>query len=171
MPPCQSDHEHLAAFDRTCSPAPYATVGSRHPSRIFANSAASHNPLACRCLNRWPSARVGGKPPAPRALRRVDLLSLDIPASEVADHCRLLETNPQFRAHRYFETPEHPVVGAMPLPSLPFRYASIDRWLRTSAPTLGQHNELVLREILGLSPSELRDLEADGVIGTHPEGL
>ncbi len=59
----------------------------------------------------------------------------------------------------------------MPLPSLPFRYASVDRWLRTAAATLGQHNALVLGGVLGLSSDELRDLEADGVIGTRPEGL
>ena len=62
-------------------------------------------------------------------------------------------------------------VGAMPLPSLPLRYASIDRWLRTPAPTIGQHNEAVLCGILGLSPDELRDLEAENVIGTRPVGL
>jgi crotonobetainyl-CoA:carnitine CoA-transferase CaiB-like acyl-CoA transferase len=99
------------------------------------------------------------------------LRALDIPASEVADPCRLLETNPQLRARRYFEAPEHPVVGAMPLPSLPFRYASVDRWLRTPAPTLGQHNERVLCAMLDLSPEELGELEAEGVIGTRPEGL
>jgi crotonobetainyl-CoA:carnitine CoA-transferase CaiB-like acyl-CoA transferase len=99
-----------------------------------------------------------------------ELRALGVPASEVADPCRLFETNPQLQARGYFETPEHPVVGAMPLPSLPFRYASIDRWLRTPAPTLGQHNETVLCGILGLSPSDLRDLEAEGVIGTRPDG-
>jgi crotonobetainyl-CoA:carnitine CoA-transferase CaiB-like acyl-CoA transferase len=100
-----------------------------------------------------------------------ELRALGIPASEVADPCRLLQTNPQLEARHYFETPEHPVVGAMPFPSLPFRYASIDRWLRTAAPTIGQHNEPVLCGILGLSREQLRELEAAGVIGTRPEGL
>jgi crotonobetainyl-CoA:carnitine CoA-transferase CaiB-like acyl-CoA transferase len=59
----------------------------------------------------------------------------------------------------------------MPLPSLPFRYSSVDRWLRTPAPTIGQHNESVLGGILGLSPDELRELEAEGVIGSRPSGL
>ncbi|UCE86909.1 MAG: CoA transferase, partial [Deltaproteobacteria bacterium] len=100
-----------------------------------------------------------------------ELRDLGVPASEVADPCRLLQAHPQLRARGYFETPEHPVVGAMPLPSLPFRYESIERWLRTPAPTIGQHNERVLCGILGLSPDALRDLEAEGVIGTRPEGL
>jgi crotonobetainyl-CoA:carnitine CoA-transferase CaiB-like acyl-CoA transferase len=99
------------------------------------------------------------------------LRALGIPASEVADPCRLLESNPQLQSRHYFEAPEHPVVGPMPLPSLPFRYASIDRWLRTPAPTFGQDNEPVLCGLLGLSPAELRDLESEGVIGTRPEDL
>jgi crotonobetainyl-CoA:carnitine CoA-transferase CaiB-like acyl-CoA transferase len=115
-------------------------------------------------LRQWTRKRA-------RAELVAELRALDIPASEVADPCRLLQRNPQLRARRYFEAPEHPVVGAMPLPSLPFRYASVDRWLRTPAPTLGQHNEEVLCGILGLSPAELRELEARGLIGTRPEGL
>jgi hypothetical protein len=34
------------------------------------------------------------------------------------------------------------------------------------APTLGQHNEEVLRDVLGLSAGEIAQLAADGVIGT-----
>jgi crotonobetainyl-CoA:carnitine CoA-transferase CaiB-like acyl-CoA transferase len=115
-------------------------------------------------LREWTRARE-------RAVIVAELRGLGLLASEVADPCRLLENNPQLRARGYFETPEHPVVGAMPLPSLPFRYASIDRWLRTPAPTIGQHNDQVLGGILGLSPEELRALEDEGVIGTRPEGL
>jgi crotonobetainyl-CoA:carnitine CoA-transferase CaiB-like acyl-CoA transferase len=89
----------------------------------------------------------------------------------VANACKVLQTNPQLQARHYFETPEHPVVGAMPLPSLPFRTTNTDRWLRTPAPTLGQHNELVLCGVLGLSPVEIRELEAVGVIGKRPSGL
>jgi crotonobetainyl-CoA:carnitine CoA-transferase CaiB-like acyl-CoA transferase len=100
-----------------------------------------------------------------------ELRALGIPASEVASPCRLLQTNPQLQARHYFETTEHSVVGAMPLPSLPFRSANTDRWLRTPAPTLGQHNERVLGGVLGLSPADLAALEADGVIGTRPSGL
>ncbi len=110
-----------------------------------------------------------------RTRERAELVSelrdKGILASEVVNQCRLLQTNPQFRARNYFETPEHPVVGAMPLPSLPFRFASIDQWLRTPAATLGQHNEQVLSGILGLSPGRIRELESEGVIGTRPKGL
>ena len=56
----------------------------------------------------------------------------------------------------------------MPLPSLPFRFDGIERWLRTPAPTLGRDNEAVLRGMLGVSAEELRELEAEGVVGRRP---
>ena len=99
-------------------------------------------------------------------LREVGVL-----ASPVADANRLLQTNLQLQFRGYFETTAHPVVGRMPLSSLPFRYASVDGWLRTPSPTLGEHNERVLGGLLGLSKAELAALEADGVIGTRPDGL
>ncbi|MGO8873847.1 MAG: CoA transferase [Acidimicrobiales bacterium] len=109
------------------------------------------------------------------SLQREDMVdqlrSLGIPCSPVADPSRLLETNPQFRARGYFETPEHPVVGAMPLPSLPFRVSGVDRWLRTPAPTLGEHNDAVLGGLLGLSRAEIDELKTAGVIGTSPAGV
>ncbi len=106
-----------------------------------------------------------------RAALVAELRALGIPASEVTNPSRVLQANPQLRHRHYFESLEHPVVGPMPLPSLPYRLTGIDHWLRTPAPTLGQHNELVLGRWLGLSAAELRALEADGVIGTRPAGL
>ncbi len=94
-----------------------------------------------------------------------------VPASEVADPNRLLQTHPQLRARSWFETPEHPVVGPMPLPALPFREPGRERWLRSPAPTLGQHTHEVLGELLGLGADELGELEAEGVIGTRPRNL
>jgi crotonobetainyl-CoA:carnitine CoA-transferase CaiB-like acyl-CoA transferase len=100
-----------------------------------------------------------------------DLRKRGIPASEVANPCRLYANNPQFKSRGYFERPQHPIVGPLPLPSLPFRYASIERWLQKPAPTLGQHNQAVLGNLLGLSSAELAELETEGVIGSRPQGL
>jgi crotonobetainyl-CoA:carnitine CoA-transferase CaiB-like acyl-CoA transferase len=116
-----------------------------------------------RNLARWTRTRR-------RSELVAELRALGIPASEVADPSRLIQTNPQLRHRGYFERPDHPVVGALPLPSLPFRLSGIDRWLRTAAPTVGRDNETVLCGALGLSTSELRQLEADGVIGAGLAG-
>jgi crotonobetainyl-CoA:carnitine CoA-transferase CaiB-like acyl-CoA transferase len=53
---------------------------------------------------------------------------------------------------------------------VPFRFASVERWIQRPAPTLGQHNHELLRE-LGYGDAEIAQLEADQVIGTRPIGL
>jgi crotonobetainyl-CoA:carnitine CoA-transferase CaiB-like acyl-CoA transferase len=40
--------------------------------------------------------------------------------------------------------------------------------LRGPAPCLGQHNEYVLRELLGYSEAEITRLKEEGHIGTEP---
>ena len=39
---------------------------------------------------------------------------------------------------------------------------------RTDAPTLGEHNETLLRDVLGLSAQEYESLIEDGVICDNP---
>ena len=61
--------------------------------------------------------------------------------------------NPQLRHRRLFEAEDHPLTGRTEMPTLPFRFAPIDRWMRRLSPTLGQHNDEVLGEVAG--PEEL----------------
>jgi crotonobetainyl-CoA:carnitine CoA-transferase CaiB-like acyl-CoA transferase len=97
------------------------------------------------------------------------LVAAGVPAAAVQD-ARFLSDHPQFAARRFCERVPHPVVGDLPLMTLPFRYASVARWLERAAPTLGQHNHELLREV-GYGASEIAALEADRVIGTRPIGL
>ncbi len=98
------------------------------------------------------------------------LIAAGVPAAPVFDP-RATSRHPQMAARGFFETCDHPVVGAHPMPMLPFRYASVERWLRTPAPTLGQHSEEILREVLGLTDEEIAELARREVIGTRPKGL
>jgi crotonobetainyl-CoA:carnitine CoA-transferase CaiB-like acyl-CoA transferase len=103
----------------------------------------------------------------PREALLARLLAAGVPAAKVADP-RAASLCPQHAARGFFEEVEHPVVGVQPLPTVPFRYASLKRWIRSPAPTLGQHNRDVLGGLLGLSAEEIAALEADHVIGTRP---
>jgi crotonobetainyl-CoA:carnitine CoA-transferase CaiB-like acyl-CoA transferase len=97
------------------------------------------------------------------------LLDRGIPAAPVWD-ARIQSKHPQFIARSFFEEIDHPVCGRIPIVRPPFRFATVDRWNRTPAPTMGQHNHEVLGE-LGLSEAEIAELEHDEVIGTRPKGL
>jgi crotonobetainyl-CoA:carnitine CoA-transferase CaiB-like acyl-CoA transferase len=97
------------------------------------------------------------------------LLGAGVPAATAYD-ARRTSGHPQFVAREYYELLDHPVIGERAHPSLPFRFASVDHWLTTSAPMLGQHNHEILAA-LGLSDDEIDALEADHLIGSTPLGL
>jgi crotonobetainyl-CoA:carnitine CoA-transferase CaiB-like acyl-CoA transferase len=95
------------------------------------------------------------------------LCAAGVPAARVADP-RATGRNPQLADRGFYERVDHPVVGAHATPTLPFRYASVDRWLTSAAPSLGQHNHEILADLVGLSDTEIDDLREAGVIGELP---
>src|SRR5262249_21573399 len=98
------------------------------------------------------------------------LVARGIPAAPVVSAARLGD-NPQLRARGFFETAVHPVTGAHTHPSLPMRRpADRTRWFARPAPTLGQHTEEVLRDLLGLDAAAIARLRADRIIGERPQG-
>ena len=99
-----------------------------------------------------------------------ELVRAGVPAGQACD-ARVSSEHPQFAARGFFEVVDHPEVGSHPMPGMPYRWTSVERWLRSPSPTLGQHNDDVLREILDLSVEQIEQLASDGVIGTRPTGL
>ena len=97
------------------------------------------------------------------------LTAAGVPAAALTDP-RRADRHPQLTAWGYFEPVDHPTLGRHLVPTLPFRYASVDRWVRTPAPRLGQHNEEILGGWLRLSEAEIKRLRADDIIGTEPLG-
>ena len=98
------------------------------------------------------------------------LIDHGVPAAAGVDP-RLTTNHPHLVARGFYEVVDHAVVGAKPMPTLPFRFASVDRWLLAPAPMLGEHNEAVLCGLLGLSRAEFDQLIVDGIIGDRPKGL
>jgi len=89
-----------------------------------------------------------------------------VPAIECRNH-GMLRFHPQFEARGFYEQVAHPAVGTHLMPGQPYRLRGIDRWIGTPTPTLGEHNHELLLE-LGLSASEIAELEVSGEIGTSP---
>ncbi|MCJ1361041.1 hypothetical protein MMC16_000138 [Acarospora aff. strigata] len=59
---------------------------------------------------------------------------------------------------------DHPTCGPMKLVNTPVKYSHSTPGIRTPPPTLGQHTDQVLREILGMSESDIGSLKAQGIV-------
>ncbi|KAK5263888.1 hypothetical protein LTR99_010911 [Exophiala xenobiotica] len=59
---------------------------------------------------------------------------------------------------------EHEACGSMKLVSPPVKYSESKTGVRTPPPTLGQHTDLVLAEVLGMGGEEIEKLRAEGVV-------
>ena len=72
----------------------------------------------------------------------------------------------------FWEVVEHPVAGRFKTTGMPFTFAGRERkWIRTPAPTYGEHNQEVLVGLLGKCDSEIEQLKAIGVVSDRPAGL
>jgi crotonobetainyl-CoA:carnitine CoA-transferase CaiB-like acyl-CoA transferase len=92
-----------------------------------------------------------------------------IPAEQVITGEKMYDI-PQLDARGYYEEFTHPVTGAHRYPGWPFRITpGPARHHRGVTPTLGQHNDDILRG-LGLGDDELAALRAERVIGERPQG-
>jgi hypothetical protein len=59
---------------------------------------------------------------------------------------------------------DHPEIGRVAYENVPFKLMDTPGEARWPAPTLGQDNEYVFGEILGLSKEEIQKLEEDDII-------
>jgi crotonobetainyl-CoA:carnitine CoA-transferase CaiB-like acyl-CoA transferase len=79
-----------------------------------------------------------------------------------------LAADPHLMQTGHWQPAVRPYMGPHLLPSVSYREgdARLPYPITRLAPTLGQHNHEVLGEVLGLSASEIAELEANEVIGT-----
>jgi crotonobetainyl-CoA:carnitine CoA-transferase CaiB-like acyl-CoA transferase len=114
-----------------------------------------HHPLLDSYLGPWMQSQ-----------RKVDVYhagqQAGIPCAFFASVADLVDS-PQMQARGFFTEIEHPEVGPLRYPGLPFRVGEQVPTL-TAAPLLGQHNREVFGDRFGLGPEQLERLRRDGVI-------
>ena len=86
-----------------------------------------------------------------------------VPAGPSLDATRVLD-DPHLRRSGYFVGLQTSDGGLRDLPGLPWRFDCGPGPRIEAAPTLGQHNEYVFKELLGLSDSEIARLVEDQII-------
>jgi crotonobetainyl-CoA:carnitine CoA-transferase CaiB-like acyl-CoA transferase len=79
-----------------------------------------------------------------------------------------LAQDPHLTARGFFELVTHPEAGTHRYPGMPWKLSRTPGWVRRPAPCFGEHNEEILSELLGLTPSEIDRLYQEGVIAREP---
>ncbi len=94
----------------------------------------------------------------------MDLLRKEeIPCGPIQTVDRALH-DPQVLARGMVVEAPHPTAGSVKLVASPLKLAQTPPEIRLPPPTLGQHTEEVLRDVLGLAPQAIAELRAQHVI-------
>ncbi len=72
------------------------------------------------------------------------------------------------RARGFWEQVSHQVAGTWEMERVGWRLSRTPGHVRVPPPMYGEHNDWVLRDLLGLTDGEITLLEAEGVISREP---
>jgi len=136
--------EELAADRRFLDPA------SRNANRL----------AALEYVRNWTMAQPS------RAACIAALDAVDVPCAAIQRIDEVL-ADPQVQARGMVIEQDHPVLGRIRLPNLPFRFSDSDTSPRCPAPSLGQHNAEIATS-LGFTAEEVAAMARDGVLYAAP---
>jgi crotonobetainyl-CoA:carnitine CoA-transferase CaiB-like acyl-CoA transferase len=88
--------------------------------------------------------------------------AIDVPCAKVQRIDEVLN-DPQIKSRGMVLEQDHPVLGKIRLPNLPFHFSGCDISVKQVAPELGQHNAEIAKN-LGFSSREIEAMQADGVL-------
>ncbi|MCB6200644.1 CaiB/BaiF CoA transferase family protein [Extibacter muris] len=91
------------------------------------------------------------------------LLENGIPASPINNLAQVVE-DPHAQAREMFVHVQHPAAGDTVLNGSQFKMTETNPQIDRPAPLLGQHNEEVYRDLLGLSAGQLEELEKQEIV-------
>jgi len=95
------------------------------------------------------------------------LQAAGIPAAPVLGVPALFD-DLHLRARDFWEPVSHPDAGMWDVDGVPWRMSRSPAHIRLPAPRFAEHNDYVLRGLLGLSEEEIQELAAAGVTGDRP---
>jgi len=100
---------------------------------------------------------------APKSAMEI-LHSEGVPAG-VVQRSSDLQRDPQLAHRRFFRYMEHQEMGNIPYTGHQFRISGYDSGPRSAAPVMGQHNDEVMREVLGMTEDEITEAIIGGALG------
>jgi crotonobetainyl-CoA:carnitine CoA-transferase CaiB-like acyl-CoA transferase len=105
-------------------------------------------------MDHWEAARI--------------LQQAGVPAAPVLKNYEIV-WNEHLHERGYLVPVRHPDAGVLPYPGFPWKFSRTPGSVRLPAPRFAEHNEYVLRELLGLTDADIRQLEEEGSVDPNPQ--
>jgi len=107
-------------------------------------------------VSRWTAERE-------RFATATALQSAGVPATAVQRPGERIDSDPNTSAWGLWPTVTHTKMGRVRVDGMPVHFSKTDWRIERGAPCVGEHTDLVLRELLGLGDAELSRLREEGV--------
>ncbi len=72
--------------------------------------------------------------------------------------------NEHLIARENFVFVDHPILGSEPIYGIPYKLSKTPGQVKRRAPLMGEHNDYVFRELLGLTEAEVKRLKEEKTI-------
>jgi crotonobetainyl-CoA:carnitine CoA-transferase CaiB-like acyl-CoA transferase len=92
------------------------------------------------------------------------LCAAGVPASAVQSPQQRIDADANTAHWGLWPTVTHSLMGEIRVDGIPVHLSETDWQLRKGAPCLGEHNDRVYGELLGLAPQEIECLRQEGII-------
>jgi len=166
--PCQGSDEWVAIAISTdeqwqalcqCMERPDLATSPRNKARA---GRGGHRPGLDTIIARW--TRQFGKHELAARLQAAGVPAAPVNSGpDVARDTVLLRTG-------FIRDLEHPEAGRHAYPGLAYQLARSPGGISVAAPCFGQHNEYLLRDLLGIDPERIAELQRSGAIADRPLG-
>jgi benzylsuccinate CoA-transferase BbsF subunit len=161
--PCQGDDRWIAICVMNDAQWPKLAESLGHPEWALESRWSS---AAGRCADRAAIDQLVANATSQRNAEDTMLLlqRFGVPAGMVQDARELLTADPQLAHREHWIRLDHPQMGNTVYSAPPYRFSGFSAAPTRHAPLLGEHTVEVLRDLLGMSPGEIEDLAAQGVL-------
>lgn len=150
----------LSCGNNTLFPRFAKAAGLAHllddPHFVDANARMANVDALERIVGEWAAARATDEVLAIAA-------RADVPCAKVATIADVV-ANPQLRHRDQIVMVDHPTIGKLPMHGVTIRFAQTPGSIERAAPSIGQHNDEVLRDWLGFDAGEIEDLKLSGCL-------
>jgi crotonobetainyl-CoA:carnitine CoA-transferase CaiB-like acyl-CoA transferase len=128
-----------------------------HPAWLSDTARASIQPEVWSVIEEWLDATYESAEQAAESIAAARIVAVKVYSPNEAAQLE------HYRRRNMIVESEHPLIGSVPVINTPLKFSKTPTHVGR-APLLGEHNEEILSEVLGLDATEIQELYAGGLL-------